>query len=213
MNFIMDTNINDIRPDFNRWFADNAESLRYEYPELNAEGAIVLDIGAYKGDFAKGILQKYPKTTVFSFEPVKKFYEQYLQSDTDRWKTFDCGLGGYERYETIALENDGSGIFNPHTNQSESCVFLDVAEQLKRIINRVGKVDLLKLNIEGMEYEVLDRIFSSGFDVTLIKNFQIQFHTFVDQCEIKRKCLRKILQNTHTLTYDYYFVWENWKLK
>ncbi len=45
-----------------------------------------------------------------------------------------------------------------------------------------------------------------------IKNLQIQFHNFVDSAEEKREAIRKQLSLTHKLTYDYYFIWENWEL-
>lgn len=46
-----------------------------------------------------------------------------------------------------------------------------------------------------------------------IGNLQIQFHNFVDNAEEKREVIRKQLSLTHELTYDYYFIWENWELR
>jgi hypothetical protein len=34
-----------------------------------------------------------------------------------------------------------------------------------------------------------------------------------DDCEIRRNNIREKLSETHTLTYDYTFVWENWEKK
>jgi len=69
----------------------------------------------------------------------------------------------------------------------------------------------VKINIEGGEYEVLYRLINSGY-VKKCKNLQIQFHVFVKDCAIRREEIRSKLLETHHLTYDYPFTWENWEL-
>jgi hypothetical protein len=42
-------------------------------------------------------------------------------------------------------------------------------------------------------------------------DLQIQFHDFVPGAVAQRAALHKGLSRTHRLTYDYPFVWENWR--
>jgi hypothetical protein len=51
-------------------------------------------------------------------------------------------------------------------------------------------------------------------DRDLIQNctdIQIQFHDFVPGARALREERRKMLGATHHLTYDYPFIWENWR--
>lgn len=89
--------------------------------------------------------------------------------------------------------------------------------QLKSIVefienNRIHKIDLIKINIEGGEFDLLPSLLDHEI-ITKVDNLQIQFHEFIENSETKRNNIRKQLEKTHELTYDYYFIWENWKIK
>ena len=72
-------------------------------------------------------------------------------------------------------------------------------------------VALLKINIEGDEYEVLIGYFSPDYKKQ-ITNFQIQFHQ-VTGYNILYHHLAEELSKTHEKTWGVDWVWENWKLK
>ena len=76
--------------------------------------------------------------------------------------------------------------------------------------HELEQVDLISMNIEGGEYELLKHLVTSPV-IFKIKNIQVQFHDFIDNARTKRDILHIKLQNTHKLTYNYDFVWENWK--
>lgn len=78
--------------------------------------------------------------------------------------------------------------------------------------NSIQRIDLMKINIEGAEYDLLDHLIQSGI-VLRIKNIQVQFHDFVLDAERRMRCIQAGLACTHELTYQYPFVWENWRLK
>jgi hypothetical protein len=70
----------------------------------------------------------------------------------------------------------------------------------------------MKINIEGGEYDLLNKIIDSG----LIKNISIihvQFHHFIPNAEIELKKIYTKLSLTHKPLYRYHFVWETWELK
>ena len=76
----------------------------------------------------------------------------------------------------------------------------------------VKKIDLIKINIEGGEYDLLDHILEIGF-VENIENLQIQFHNFVENSDSRMETIQTKLSQTHKPTYQYKYVWENWKRK
>jgi hypothetical protein len=48
----------------------------------------------------------------------------------------------------------------------------------------------------------------------LFKDIQVQFHDFViPNAKARMEEIQTALSKTHTLTYQYEFVWENWTLK
>jgi hypothetical protein len=71
---------------------------------------------------------------------------------------------------------------------------------------------LIKLNIEGGEYPLLTRMINTDI-VEKCRDIQVQFHNCVPDAEAMRLQIRNALSRTHFLTYDYPFVWENWRRK
>ena len=67
----------------------------------------------------------------------------------------------------------------------------------------------MKVNIEGGEYALLYDLINSGY-IKNIENIQIQFHNNVPGHDLMIQDIRKKLEKTHTLTYKYDYVWENW---
>ena len=71
---------------------------------------------------------------------------------------------------------------------------------------------MIKINIEGGEFEFLENIIKSEL-VTKFDNIQVQFHDFVPNSDIRMSEIQKELSKTHYLTYQFEYVWENWKRK
>jgi len=83
----------------------------------------------------------------------------------------------------------------------------DIIEEQK-----VNKIDLMKINIEGGEYDLLFFLINENL-ISKINNIQIQFHNFIPNAIKKREEITNLLKNTHKNDWSYYFVWENWSLK
>ena len=77
---------------------------------------------------------------------------------------------------------------------------------------QLKKIDLLKINIEGGEYPLLEKLVESK-TIQNIQNIQIQFHDFIPDYKKRYDLIAKELQKTHYKTYDYPFIWENWMMK
>ncbi len=197
-----------LKPEFDKFFSDKAESKRYDYPSLDKDSK-VMDIGAFEGDFAKGIIKKYG-CWVHSYEPVPAFYENIASSrHSDKHIVHNFGLSGKAEVKQISLNSDASSANISINKQHVDCKFEDILCEL----DKFDSVDLIKINIEGDEFPLLERLIESEENLKKVKNIQVQFHDFIDNCEERRKYIVKKLSKTHEQTWCYYFVWENWCLK
>ncbi len=188
-----------------RWFRDRGdETKRLDYP-LN-QNSVVFDLGGYKGDFANALHSRYG-CKVHVFEPVATFCEAIKArfASKDEITVYSFGLSARTRQETLYLAGDGSSTFLENGDPVE--IDLVAAEELIK-----GPIDLMKINIEGGEYELLDHLLERGLTQN-IANIQVQFHGAILRFKARRRKIRKGLKKTHRLTYDYPMVWENWRLR
>ena len=191
-----------------KWFKDNGDNtLRLDY-SLN-EQSIVFDIGGFEGNFTNDIYQKYG-SSIYIFEPVSNFYNIINKrfNNNNAIKKYNFGLSDVDQFMDIFVSNDASSV---HTvsDSAEKIELKSVIEFIEQ--NDINQIDLLKINIKGGEFEVLPALLDHEI-IHKIDNLQIQFHNFIDDAEKKRDVIRKRLSKTHKLTYEYYFIWENWKL-
>ena len=77
--------------------------------------------------------------------------------------------------------------------------------------HQISHIHLLKINIEGGEYDLLEYLIATGW-VKRIRDIQVQFHDFVPNAVSRMRQIQASLGATHQLTYQYPFVWENWRL-
>mgnify|MGYP001246724257 CR=1 FL=1 len=73
----------------------------------------------------------------------------------------------------------------------------------------ISEIDLMKINIEGGEYNVMQRLLDEN-KVRNIRCLQIQFHDLDKNSVQKKEYIRNLLYKTHTCEYCYEFIWENW---
>lgn len=184
------------------------KTLRLNY-ELH-EHSLVFDLGGYEGQWTSDIFSKY-LCNVYVFEPFLPYAdyirERFIQNS--KIKVFPFGLGKEEKRLPFYVNNDASSTFRRSRVSHE--IEIRRASTFFRDAN-IARIDLMKINIEGGEYDLLEEILEAGL-VTRIQNIQVQFHDFVPNGYLKMKKIQEFLSITHQLTYQYEFVWENWKLK
>ena len=204
------------KSEYRRWVNDKGDKTHRLNYNLN-ENSIVFDVGGYKGDWSKQIWDKY-NCNIYVFEPVKKFYDQIVRrfSGNKKIKVFHQGLSNTTKKEKIYLNRDSSSTYNiPKDSiqeKHEDIFLVDILVFFGRIDNSVKKIDLIKINIEGEEFNLLEHLILNNM-IMNINDIQVQFHDFVPKAEEKRDKLHKELAKTHYLTYNYKFVWENWRIK
>lgn len=190
------------------WFRDNGdETLRLDY-DLN-EKSVVFDVGGYQGNWANEIFGRYA-CSVYVFEPVPQFFEKITKrfASNSRVKVFGFGLADKTSVVQIAVDKDASSVFR-ETSLMQSVHLVRACDFISG--NEISRIDLMKINIEGEEYDLLDHLLDCGL-TNRIRNLQIQFHDFIPDAEARMKKIQDRLRKTHYLTYQYPFVWENWTL-
>ena len=192
-----------------RWFNDGGDDkFRYKY-DLNKD-SVVFDVGGYQGKWSSKINEIYG-CKIYIFEPIKEYYDKLLSKfiNNENIEVFNFGLSNCDGDSIINLLDDGSSVYVDGGKKENI--------KLKNIISFINEkeiksIDLLKLNVEGEEYNIMESLIKENY-LYKIKNFQIQFHNFIPNCEHLRKEIRNNLTETHNEIYCYEFVWESWGLK
>jgi FkbM family methyltransferase len=192
------------------WYAiDGDHTLRLQYP-LD-QNSVVFDLGGFQGDWAHDIWQLY-QPTICVFEPVTEYASNIERrfANNPKVKVFPIGLGNENREDTIFLNGNWSSSFQGNHSPATQARFVRASEFWAS--QGIGRIDLMKINIEGGEYELLEHLLDTGL-VPQIGNLQIQFHDFVPLASRRMARIQDRLSLTHELTYQYEFMWENWRLK
>jgi FkbM family methyltransferase len=191
------------------WFNDNGDkTLRLEY--TLTDSSVVFDLGGYEGQWTSDIFSMYG-CSIHVFEPVEEFATKIKQRFSQNHKIFvyQYGLSNQNRQLQIFLNGDSSSTFKSEAISQE--IFLIKAIDFIQN-NNISSIDLMKINIEGGEYELLEHLLDNDF-IANITNIQVQFHDFVPNAEERMTRIQQELNKTHSLTYQYPFVWENWQRK
>lgn len=194
-----------------KWFADKGdETLRLNY-QLD-KTSIVFDVGGYLGDYAEAINQKFG-CRVYLFEPVPQFYDACVKrfSNNTSIVCLNYGLSSKSGWFEINLNNNESSFKKFGTgDNSQKAEIRSITEVTTEL--GVEKIDLIKINIEGGEFDLLPAIIDAGL-IKRIRYIQVQFHNFIENATNNRLDIRKSLESTHCEMWNYEFVWESWKMK
>ena len=159
---------------------------------------------------------------VYVYEAVNRYYQQIVNKNNPNLIPFNCGVSTLDGKTHIHVCDEGSAIGNYAEQKKkndkngsyqsnvakfaheppEEIVIRDVAQ----LLNDYDRVDLLKINIEGIEYEILPRIISSGH-INKIKHLQIQFHDFVNNGEFLHENITTELKKSHNLVFESMWNW------
>jgi FkbM family methyltransferase len=192
-----------------QWLRDRGdETLRVNY-DLGPE-SLVVDLGGYKGQWTSDIFARYG-CRIHVFEPVPQFAQDISRrfARNPKIHTHAFGLGKTDCAIEFAVQGDGTGQFGSGTDKIQAKIV-----QADRFLKQQDllPIDLLKINIEGGEYDLLTHLLDMGL-IPRILAIQVQFHDISPESEIQMKRIQSRLAESHHLTYQYPFVWENWELR
>ena len=183
-----------------------SEELRLTYG-LTPD-SVVLDAGGYRGDWASEINRRYG-CAVRVLEPIKSFYRQIVDrfAGNHRVQVYNFGLGAVPGTADFGIQNDSTGKFAGATERE-----LVRIEGVEDVLREIGSdIDLVKMNIEGSEFDVVEKLLDTGL-ISRVKNLQVQWHPVVPNAEARWAVIQGRLPQTHHLTFDSGWVWQNWSL-
>jgi FkbM family methyltransferase len=181
------------------------ETLRVEYDLGPA--SVVFDVGGYQGQWASDIYARY-RCRIHVFEPVPEFADRirarFARNPDIEVHAF--GLAGTTGRTALSLALDRSSTLRSEGETREIEV-VGIGEFLAG--HAVPRIDLMKINIEGGEYDLLDAMLGTGL-TDRVQAFQIQFHDFVDRADERMADIQRRLSVTHRAAYQFPYVWESW---
>lgn len=194
-----------------RWKADGGHyGTRFDYDV--SEDDVIFDVGGFDGNYTADFLDRHDPGAVHVFEPVSRFQAEIANrfADDDRVVLHEYGLGGRTRVEEMAVGGSASSLYRCNMDRTEDVFVRDVTE----VVDELGceDVKLLKINAEGAEYEILERLVEAEY-VDRFENVQVSFHCVVEDPLGKRNSIQERLGETHELNFSYDFVMEEWTRK
>lgn len=188
---------------------DPYESCRVTYPLTSK--SLVVDVGGLTGDWAARIYCLYScRIDVYEPHPElsKRASMNFLSNPNVR--VHDYGLGGKSEKLFLYGDSADASVYNNSSASKTRLLILKASEVFNTKYQ--NGIDLLKMNVEGAEYDILPDLLAN-YDMTKIKNIQIQFHRNVPDYSMKRDAIRRDLSKTHIMDWCYDYIFENWTLK
>ena len=169
-------------------------------------GDLVLDVGAYRGDFTAYARERGAEVT--AVEPVGEFASALARrfAGDSGVTILPVALGDHEGVMTLLVAEDGSSAW-VKGDRAEEVDLVDVAAVVGE-----RQVKLLKMNAEGAEFEVLERLIETAH-IDHIDQLLVQFHRFVPGSRSRRSRIRRQLRRTHKCSLNVPWVWEQWTRK
>lgn len=152
------------------------------YLELENENPVIVDAGAHIGMTVVYFKMLFPKSRIIAFEPVpdnfeilKKNVEENQLENVELYQAVVAPKSGILRINEPIGEGawkSGAGIIPKgwkgiQTNREIKVEAVGIEEILQE------KIDLFKMDIEGMEYEIIR---NAGRLIRNVKNFLIEVH-------------------------------------
>lgn len=196
-----------------RWNIDRGKhSLPSNFP-IDSD-SLVFDVGGYRGNWSSQIYEKY-QPELWIFEPVENYYNTISEkfTETPNVQTFNHGLYN-ETTEKVLYTNQRRStiVENESATDQQKVRLVDIDEFLKE--HDIDNIDLMKINIEGSEFELLNRIIDKNH-IKKIKHLVVQFHNFpyISNPVQRKRDIESRLKQTHDLIYKYEFIWQRWDRK
>jgi FkbM family methyltransferase len=194
---------------YNDWVRDRGDLVhRLDY-SLNTTST-VWDVGGYEGQWASDIFARFGcRIDVFEPVPVAAEFIMRRFSSNPSVCIHAHALGAADGLVHLSLSGDASSV------EPSVCRGKSLSVEVRDVVNvwrslDTTWIDVMKVNIEGAEYALLERLIATGL-ILQIGELQVQFHDFIPDAVRRRRAITKLLERTHVRTWCYEFVWENWK--
>ena len=132
------------------------EKLLKTIPKID----VCIDVGSNKGQFALLLRKYFSKAKIYSFEPqpnLIKIQKKFLNNT----KFFNLSLGDKSKKSilNITRRKDSSSLLEPKIKHPDFKIENRIPSKIEKLDNIIKlydkKINLLKIDVQGYEYEVL----------------------------------------------------------
>ena len=167
----------------------------------------IIDVGAYIGLSILYFKSRYPNAHIIAFEPNPNVFplleENVEYNNIKNVQLHNIAIGENTKERKLYIESSGFAAFSTASfkkdawnGKQKSRPIIVKTEPLSKYINE--KVDLLKIDVEGAEYEILKELNKSG-SFSKIENLLVEYHPSENS---KLRNLVKILRkNGYDISY------------
>lgn len=189
---------------------DGDNTLSYNFLDLK-DTSVVIDTSGVSGNWGYNMHKKYG-CTVYIFEPARRYFNVIKKKflENDKIIPIKAMLSNRSEKGMMYLKEEASSSHLAVSNVQEEIDFLDISEFRRK--EQIGIIDVLRLNVNGEEYNIFERMFEKMIHHK-VKYIMVQFAPYVEGAIEKRDSIRKRLAKTHKEIYNYEFIWELWRLK
>jgi FkbM family methyltransferase len=172
--------------------------------------SVAIDAGAHVGEWSRAVASRYP-ATVHAYEPNPKVHDRLVAAVRDLPSVHVHALALGDRDATVPLQLTGPGATTQPTDREVPTVPITMRDSAAAFDELgVEHIALLKLNIEGGEYDVLDRLIETAW-IARVDAVSVQFHEWWPRAHHRRREIRRALRRTHDEVWCYPWVWELWR--
>lgn len=140
--------------------------------------SIILDIGANIGDVTDVIMKKY-NPNIYCYEPNISCYNYMLKrfKKNSKIKIFNVAVSNFSGKTFLYFHNKSTNIseFNERSSLKKEKDGLDKNKRIevnciniKEILEKHNQIDLIKIDIEGSEYEVMPEIIKNKDKIKMV---------------------------------------------
>ena len=153
-------------------FFDNYESLNTE--------SIVLDIGANTGEVTDYIFRKY-KCNIYAYEPNPACYNHMINkySKIDKIIINNCAISNFNGNDFLYFHYDAKGnndiryIQGATLRKEKDNIDINKKikvkiQNIKDILSSFNNIDLIKIDIEGSEYDILPELIKNKNKIGIV---------------------------------------------
>ena len=181
--------------------------------ELKSYPKDIIDGGANIGLATVYLKNRYPDASIYSIEPDKSNFEILLMNTKKYENTICYNNGIWNRNINLIIENKEAGsesfIVREATNKENGGVDVIPAITIGDIVvkNKINRIGLLKLDIEGSE----SKVFADNYQdwITITDNILVEIHNWINKDANKIVMAALDKNYSYKMAGEYYFFSKN----
>ncbi len=166
----------------------------------NIKNPVIVDVGANIGQFSFSIGKLLKTAKIFTFEPNKNLIKKLTNNTKDfDVKIFNFGLGNKNEslpFYASTISSEWSSFIKPDNSD-----YVEEVLEIKKgddILSDLKSVDLLKIDVEGFEYQALE-----GMEDTLKRTRYLLIESSINR-ETDDKGSRRLIDLIHSKGFRIY---------